>query len=69
MLNANIKVALYLNPLSAKYLNHQNHTTNLNWDIDPNGLLYWKGHIIVPNTGGLQLWILKAKYDHLLADH
>src|SRR5882724_12547324 len=43
--------------------------SDLNWSLDPDGLLCHLGWIFVPNTDSLQLCVLQYSHDHPLAGH
>jgi len=44
-------------------------TEDPHWTRGENGMLYYEGQFFMPNTGDLQLQVLKTKYDHVLAEH
>jgi len=39
------------------------------WTRGEDDMLYYEGQVFVPDTGNLQLQVLKTKHDHMLAGH
>jgi len=39
------------------------------WTRGEDGMLYYEEQLFVPDTGDLQLQVLKTKHDHVLAGH
>src|SRR5882724_12217973 len=65
-LHADIKTLLQEDPISNEHLGIQ---SDLNWTLDPNGLLCHLGQIYVLNNDNLRLHVLQYSHDHPLARH
>jgi len=44
-------------------------TDDYRWTRGENDMLYYKEQVFIPDTGNLQLQVLKTKHDHVLAGH
>ena len=66
---ANIRIATTTDPFCKEFFDAGEPTDNPKWTRDINGHLCYEERIFLLDSGDLCLKVLKAKYDHLLADH
>src|ERR1700731_4753288 len=69
-LHRDIRSGISLDPVIALILEDlRSNSADPKWSMDDNGLLCECGRIYVPDVNDLQLHILCARHDHLLAGH
>ena len=66
---SDIKKAQESDQLHTNLLMNGRMTDNHHWTRGEDDMLYYEGQVFVPDTGNLQLQVLKTKHDHVLAGH